>query len=218
MSADEVGVDPAAALAWAEEVIGPVATVRALSGGWTSAMLSLASRDGRRAVLRLMTHDPWRRHGAELTTRECETQTMLAATPVPAPLSLALDADGERCGVPAHLMTHLPGRLETSHADPASLAELAGLLATVHEVVPATPPRDYQSWAGAAKWRIPPWSDDAGLWTAAFDVLDSEPPAADWCFLHRDFQPRNVLWHQGRVSGLVDWVETSRGQIGRAHV
>jgi aminoglycoside phosphotransferase (APT) family kinase protein len=31
------------------------------------------------------------------------------------------------------------------------------------------------------------------------------------CFIHRDFQPRNVLWSGDEVSGVVDWVETSIG-------
>ena len=48
-------------------------------------MLALTTAGGDRAVLRLMTNEPWRTHGAELTTREHETQLMLADTGVPAP-------------------------------------------------------------------------------------------------------------------------------------
>ena len=82
------------ALAWAAEAVGPVAEVRALEGGRTSTMLAITPRDGEPVVLRLMTVEPWRTHGAELTARERETQRLLADTPVPAPRSLALDADG----------------------------------------------------------------------------------------------------------------------------
>ena len=32
-------------------------------------------------------------------------------------------------------------------------------------------------------------------------------------FIHRDFHPLNVLWHQARVSGVVDWVHACRGPI-----
>ena len=59
-------------------------------------MLALTTARGERAVLRLMTKEPWRTHGAELTTREHETQLLLAGTDVPAPRSIALDADGPR--------------------------------------------------------------------------------------------------------------------------
>lgn len=74
-------------------------------------MLALDPVAGERAVLRMMTEEPWRTHGAALTTRESEIQRMLAAgnIPIPAPRSVALDASGQRCGHPAHLMTLLPG-------------------------------------------------------------------------------------------------------------
>jgi aminoglycoside phosphotransferase (APT) family kinase protein len=101
-----------AAVAWAETVWGrPVATVRPLSGGWTSDILLLTTETGERAVLRLMVRDPWRSHAPALLARESEVQDQLAPGPVPAPRSIAVDADGSHAGVPAHLMTWLPGRL-----------------------------------------------------------------------------------------------------------
>ncbi len=171
-------------------------------------MLRLVPADGPDAVLRLMTEEPWRTHGAGLTTREAEVQTMLADGDVPAPRSLALDADAAACGHPAHLMTLLPGRVEAERADPAALA---ALLAQVHAVVPTIAVRTYQSWAWEEKYVVRDWARDPGLWEAAFDLLRTEPPAYEPTFLHRDFQPRNVLWDAGRVTGLVDWVETSVG-------
>lgn len=42
-------------------------------------MLALDPVAGERAVLRMMTEEPWRTHGAALTTRESEIQRMLAA-------------------------------------------------------------------------------------------------------------------------------------------
>ena len=57
------------ALAWAGERLGSaVVAVEELSGGWTSTMLALTTADGSRAVLRLMTNEPWRTHRAQLTT------------------------------------------------------------------------------------------------------------------------------------------------------
>lgn len=199
------------ALAWAEEAVGPAADVRALEGGRTSTMLAITPRAGEPVVLRLMTVEPWRTHGAELTTRERDTQQLLAATPVPAPLSLALDAAGERCGQPAHLMTRLPGHLELARSDDRSLGLLAALLATVHEVEPSDDVRLFQSWAWEAKYVVPPWSGDPGPWRDAFALLRTPVPAYEPTFLHRDFGPHNVLWSDGRVTGLVDWVETSVG-------
>jgi aminoglycoside phosphotransferase (APT) family kinase protein len=205
------GLDVSAALRWATQTIGPIRGVRELTGGWTSTMLALTSNDHDHVVLRLMTREPWRTHGAELTTREHEIQEMLADTPVPAPHSRAIDADGRECGYPAHLMTLLPGEVDTARVDEDFLGELADLLADIHTVTPTREVRAYQSWAWEAKFQVPRWAADKGLWKDAFALLRTPPPAFQPCFIHRDFQPRNVLWSDGHVTGVVDWVEASIG-------
>lgn len=206
------GVDVTAALNWAGEVvIGPFTDVRELAGGRTSTMLSLTSRAGRHGVLRLMTREPWRSYGHSLTTREREIQQMLVSTPVPAPRSLALDADGRDCGHPAHLMSRLPGGVDLNRVDAVSLVRLADQLATIHDVAPTMEVRAYQSWASEAKHVAPPWTTDPRLWEEAFALLRTDPPAYEPCFIHRDFQLGNVLWDEGGISGVVDWVETSIG-------
>jgi aminoglycoside phosphotransferase (APT) family kinase protein len=174
-------------------------------------MLALTSDAGDEVVLRLMTREPWRTHGAGLTARESEIQGMLANTPVPAPHTRALDADGLSCGFPAHLMTLIPGRIDLERIDGAFIDELAGQLVTIHDVAPAADVRAYQSWAWEAKFQSPRWARDPGLWLDAFTLLRTDPPAFQPCFIHRDFQPRNVLWAEGRITGVVDWVETSIG-------
>ncbi len=209
LTADDL--DVTAALSWAQEAIGPITAVRELTGGWTSTMLSLTSEAGEPVVLRLMTREPWRTHGQGLTTRECEIQQMLAHTPVPAPRSRALDADGRSCGFPAHLMSLVPGRVDVDRVDPVSLARLADVLATIHDVSPTIDVRAYQSWAWEAKYAVPRWATDPGVWEEAFALLRTDPPDHQPCFIHRDFQLRNVLWSDGHVTGVVDWVETSIG-------
>ncbi len=205
------GVDVTPGLSWATETTGPVAEVHELSGGWTSTMLLLRPERGPGAVLRLMTREPWRTHGHGLTTRESRVQEMLAGTPVPAPRSRALDAEGRACGHPAHLMSLLPGHVDVDRVDPGSLERVAAVLAAIHDVEPTMDVRPYQSWAWEAKFTVPPWASDPGVWEDAFDLLRGAPPAHEPCFLHRDFQLRNVLWSDGHVSGVVDWVETSIG-------
>lgn len=201
------------ATAWAEQAWGrPVRDAVPLVGGWTSTMLRLEAYDGQRAVVRLMTKEPWRSHAPQMLAREADVQQLVGPTPVPAPTSLATDLTGEAAGAPAHLMTCLPGAVELARSDDAALAALAGLLADVHAVDPGTRrPRDYQSWAPPAKRVVPAWASRDALWCTAFELLAQEPPAFEGTFLHRDFHLGNVLWDDGRVSGLVDWVETSWG-------
>ena len=200
------------AIIWAQGHLDhTVSEVVPLEGGRTSAMLALRDTSGTTTVLRLMTVEPWRTHGRELVTRESATQVMLATTDVPAPGSMALDAGGEATGHPAHLMTLVPGAPDVSRTDDASLASIAAVLASIHRVVATPPPRDYQSWAWPAKWVVPAWATRPEVWQAAFDLLAEEPPAFTPAFLHRDFGPHNLLWTGDRVTGVVDWVETSTG-------
>lgn len=206
----------ATAISWAEGVWGrTVRDAHQLSGGWTSTMLSLEADDGQRAVLRVMTREPWRSHAAGLLARESETQRQLLDTKIAAPRSLGVDADGAFAGSPAHLMSWLPGAVELARADTRFLRRLARLLTAIHEHDPGSArPRIYQSWAPPAKRVAPAWSQRPALWEQAFEVLARPAPRYQGTFLHRDFHLGNVLWQGEEVTGVVDWVETSWGPAG----
>lgn len=200
--------------AWVADAAGaPVASVTRLTGGYSSRMLGLAHADGGETVLRQMHLEPWRRHSVGLLTREAEVQAMLAGSEVVAPTALAVDPDGTQVGDPSLLMTRLPGGIDLCRCDDGFLAGLATTLLAVHRFRPADGawPRDYQSWAFESKRTVPLWSSDDELYAEAFARLAEPPPAYLPTFLHRDFQPGNVLWRDDEVAGVVDWVETSTG-------
>jgi len=202
-------VDIDGALSWAGSVLGsPVVDAHPLAGGMTSTMLALRDEADGEAVLRLMTEEPWRYHGAELTTRERSALRALIGTTVPAPTSLGLEVDLE--GVAAHLMSRVPGE-PLAEVDDDALRAMADLLATIQEVRPEQPFRTFQSWAWEAKWVVPAWTSHPTSWQRAFDVLAGPAPSYDPTFLHRDFSHRNLLWTAGEITGVVDWVETSTG-------
>lgn len=200
------------ALVWAADCLGEsIARVETLPGGMTSTMLGLTCESGSSAVLRLMTNEPWRTHGAALTERERTIQLMLANTGVPAPRSLAIDATGRHCGDPAHLMSRLPGALGADRVDSNSLLTVARVLAEIHSFRPADRPRDYQSWAWEAKFVVPSWASRPDEWDHAFEILRMKAPDYEPTFIHRDFHHRNLLWAGEEITGVVDWVETSTG-------
>jgi aminoglycoside phosphotransferase (APT) family kinase protein len=202
---------PAAGIRWAESVWQRrVVAARRLTGGWTSTILRLTASDGQQAVLRLMTKQPWRRHAPGLLARESSVHDQLAASAIPAPRSIGVDLSGAEAGVPAHLMSYLPGRLCLDR--PTAIEPLAALLAEIHRFDPGPArPREYQSWADADKRVVPSWARRSDLWERAFEQIEQPPPAYTGTFLHRDFHLGNVLWTGDRVSGVVDWVETSWG-------
>ncbi|WP_329341482.1 alpha/beta fold hydrolase [Streptomyces sp. NBC_01352] len=186
---------------------------RPLSGGWTSQMRRLTLDDGTGLVLRSFVKPFFRRHAPGLLAREASVLALLAGQDgIPAARPVAVDASGELCDHPSLLMSLLPGTVRVDEEElERRLDLLAAQLVRIHEVVPAERPRPYQAWTSPERVIAPP----GPLWERAVDVIRREPPSYEGCFLHRDFHPGNVLFDGSgdglRISGVVDWVETSWG-------
>ncbi|WP_329598793.1 phosphotransferase [Streptomyces pseudovenezuelae] len=184
-----------------------------LSGGWSSQMRRLELDDGTELVLRSFVKPFFRRHAPGLLGREASVLSLLADVEgVPAPAPVAVDATGEHCDHPSLLMSRLPGGVRVDEEDlDRRLDLLAAQLVRIHQVVPERRPRIYQAWAWPEKVR----GVRGPLWERAVDVIRQDPPPYQGCFLHRDFHPGNVLFTGAgpelRISGVVDWVETSWG-------
>ncbi|MFF7525064.1 alpha/beta fold hydrolase [Streptomyces pseudovenezuelae] len=184
-----------------------------LSGGWSSQMRRLELDDGTELVLRSFVKPFFRRHAPGLLGREASVLALLADVEgVPAPAPVAVDASGEHCDHPSLLMSRLPGGVRVDEEDlDRRLDLLAAQLVRIHQVVPEERPRTYQAWAWPEKVR----GVRGPLWERAVDVIRQDPPPYEGCFLHRDFHPGNVLFTGAgaelRISGVVDWVETSWG-------
>lgn len=197
-----------------------ITSVELLRGGWTSQMrrLRIVGGDGRALVLRSFVRPFYLRHAEGLLTREAATLRLLSGTATPTPALVAVDATGAHCDHPSLLMSALPGTVRLDDADAARrLTLLAGQLLAIHRiaVTDTNRPRDYQAWTSPERVGVPERTDRPQLWRRAVDVISRDPPAYRPCFLHRDFHPGNVLFRgRGadlRVSGVVDWVETSWG-------
>ncbi|MEV7508713.1 aminoglycoside phosphotransferase family protein [Streptomyces sp. NPDC091201] len=192
-----------------------------LRGGWTSRMrrLDLHDPDGHRSlVLRSFVKPFYVRHAEGLLTREADILSLLRDTEVPAPALLAVDATAQHCDHPSLLMSLLPGTVRLDDRDAEHRADLlARQLADIHAlpVSEGQRPRVYQAWTSPERVTPPAATRRPELWQRAVDVLRREPPAHRGRFLHRDFHPGNVLFTGTdgglRISGVVDWVETSWG-------
>ncbi|MFM9591301.1 phosphotransferase family protein [Streptomyces scabiei] len=208
-------------LAWVAKQLPEGRTVRNwadLHGGWTSRMRRLTLDDGSELVLRSFVQPFFRRHAPGLLEREAAILTLLAPYDgIPVPRLHAVDPSAELAGLPSLLMSLLPGspRVEEDGDLEARLDLLAGQLARIHAVVPEQRPRTYQPWTSPERVTAP----GGGPWERAVEVIRREAPAYEGCFLHRDFHPGNVLFAGTggdadgglRISGVVDWVETSWG-------
>jgi len=199
---------------WLASQLGSrVVSLSQLTGGVSSQMYKVRTEVGDEAVLRRMTVEPWRRFADSLLRREYAVQQMLQNEPVHAPEPIVVDPDGSTAGEPSLLMSLMPGGLDITRDDDDDVRELADLLVRVHRFRPAPGswPSEYQSWAFESKRAVPPWSQHDDAYAEAFARLRGPAPSYRRTFIHRDFYHGNVLWQEGRVTGLVDWVETSAG-------
>lgn len=187
-----------------------------MAGGLTSVMHRVRVA-GECYVLREMTVDPWAAHAEGLLAREARSQRMLHGGRVPVPRCVAVDPAGASAGVPALLMTALPGRVVLDRWDDVVAAAIARALVDVHTTVvdEGARPRAYQSWAGLGPWDVPGWAGDPTTWVLAHELASLPAPDLDDVLLHRDPNPGNLLWAGDgpglHVVGVVDWVETSWG-------
>jgi aminoglycoside phosphotransferase (APT) family kinase protein len=203
---------PRQALAWAADRLGgPVVSARALRGGMSSAvhLLTTQAADGQRrqAVLRRYVRPEL--HQEETDVVEYEVRALRAAESidVPTPMLLAADPAGAEAGVPAVLMSRLPGRVDWWPSDlDRWLRHLAGLLPRIH-AAPLPPPGALGPFAQdrQASYEPPGWARYPGVWERAAEICHGPRPGFPEVLVHRDFHPGNVLWQRGKVSGVVDW-------------
>nr|WP_234386285.1 alpha/beta fold hydrolase [Streptomyces sp. ERV7] len=172
----------------------------------------------REVVLRSFARPFYRRHAAGLLAREAAVLGLLAGTDVPAPALVAADPHGEHCDHPSLLMTRLEGAVRLDEDDlERRIGLLARQLLDIHRirVTEADRPRTYEAWTSPDRVRVPADTARPDVWRRAVDVIRQPPPPYEGCFLHRDFHPGNVLFSGAgdglRISGVVDWVETSWG-------
>lgn len=222
---------PERTLRWAAESISAksrIVSVRRMSlGGWhvNHALTVIDRHDtAHRLVLRRWARLDWAVEDPDFTAaREAAVLELLAASPVPAPLLVAVDPDGEVCDVPTLLITRLPGRPPGLPADmDAFLTQLAQALPPTHSIdgdaharVPA-----YRTYCDLTVAEPPSWSKRPKLWQHALDLARAAPPPGPRCFIHRDYHPENTLWSRGRLTGIVDWTQASRGPaaVDTAHM
>ncbi len=209
----------AATYSWVAEQVPQGRTVtdaRRLAGGWSAQMRGLTLDDGEELVLRSFVRPFFRRHAAGLLTREASVLRLLAGQEgIPAPALVAVDATGDHCDHPSLLMTRLPGLVRVDQEDEAALDRrldlLAAQLVRIHAVVPGERPRAYEAWTSPDRLATP----GGAVWERAANLIRRDPPSYRGRFLHRDYHPGNVLFTGAgaglRVTGVVDWVETSWG-------
>ncbi|KEO84944.1 phosphotransferase family protein [Tumebacillus flagellatus] len=163
-------------------------------------------------VVREFTLLEWLREQPDLAEHEAESLKRAERVGVATPRLIAYTEERE---VPAILMTKLPGEvvLEPQELD-VWLRQLAETLVAIHRVPADGFKWTYRSYNDPMQLQIPDWSEQKDLWRQALALVQGPRPETRECFIHRDYHPTNVLWQNGEVSGVVDWVNACRGPAG----
>lgn len=222
---DEAAVVLPLTLAWATRQLEfgeQIVRIEALHGGITAEMrrLTIGARDGstRDLVLRSFVDLLYVGHAQDWLNREASALSFLPGTGVPAPGLVAVDSTAEHCEYPSLLMTHLAGRpVLGDEGLEQRVPLLARQLVAIHALRPAERPRKYEALT-TADTVVTPRGADMAAWAAAIQVIRRPAPPYEGRFLHRDFQPGNVLFDGprprvagARITGVVDWAGTSWG-------
>jgi aminoglycoside phosphotransferase (APT) family kinase protein len=203
-------------LAWAADQLAVgerIDRVEVLVGGITAEMrrLTVAGPGGETRALVLRSYvgviD-----AEDALTREAAALTMLRATTVIAPELVGVDAAGAECEYPSLLMTHLLGRPVLDDAGvEIRIPLLARQLVAIHALRPVEQPPKYTTLT-TADTVVTPSGANQRVWATAIDIIRGPVPSYVGRYLHRDFQPGNVLFDgQNRLTGVVDWASPSWG-------
>ncbi len=214
---------------WVEGAVGPGATTvrsRRMHGGVTSVVraVDVDDRAGTRHRLVLRTHPAGGCIEQEpgLVADEVRALSALESAGVGSvPRLVAADEDGSEAGRPSVLSTRLSGRPIVGGMDEDrwvdGLAEaVVGNVRALQAV--ASRLGEYRPWheVGPDARVIPPdWVRDPSAWVRAMQAIVHEVLPSAWPQqpIHRDCNPGNLLWHRGRVTGVVDWVNLCHGPV-----
>jgi aminoglycoside phosphotransferase (APT) family kinase protein len=189
-----------------------------LGGGRSSAVHALTISDGdqhqHHVVLRRYVRPDVQAEEPDLAEREADALSVLETSAVAAPRLIAVDPVGDHAGVPAVLMTRLPGRIDWDPTDlDTFLRRLAEPLPLIHDVsVPSgVTIRPYRPYELGRQLGPPAWTRYPRAWAKAIELYEGPPPIVERRFIHRDYHPGNVLWRHWHASGIVDWQSVSLG-------
>jgi aminoglycoside phosphotransferase (APT) family kinase protein len=204
---------------WIESVVCGRVISATLMPGATSSLLhsvEIERKDGPHSlVLRRFVNEEWVNEEPDIAAREAASIRHATKAKLPAPELIACDATGEYCGVPATLVTRIPGKVVLEPSDwKRWVRGLAESAARIHRVEAGGFPWTYRRFNEGLLLTVPPWSRQRAAWEQVIEIVEGKAPAYRECSVHRDYHPSNVLWEGGRVSGVVDWVNGCRGPAG----
>lgn len=210
-----------AAREWLVQSVGTATrdlTIEQMKGSTSSSVYLIRCAGGLRAhrfVLRVLDNREWLAQEPDLADHEAAALETAHKAGLRAPKIVRYAADDVGFGAPVVLMTFMEGKIELLPPDfQGWLDGLASQLAAIHQHRADTFPWRFRSWVDRKTLAPPTWARNPQVWERAIELALGAEPVAETVFIHRDYHPTNVLWHQGAVSGVVDWINACQGPAG----
>lgn len=208
--------------AWVSQAVGSDAKVKVIQQlpGSTSSLLHQMTlerdQDTITVVIRQFNNVKWLAKEPDLARHEAANLQHVWQSEVSTPKVMAFDEFGKETGdCPAIVMSMLDGFVDLTPSDPIQwLDGLAKTLSRIHNLTVDNYPWNYFSYNNPNLIETQSWSTMMKEWDKAIDIVKGPAPAYETCFIHRDYHPCNVLWKNGEVSGVVDWVNACKGPAG----
>ncbi|GGO48096.1 hypothetical protein GCM10012287_22280 [Streptomyces daqingensis] len=149
--------------------------------------------------------------GDDAAARHAAALTALDGLDGRTPRLLDADPRGRRFGEPALLISRLPGSADIMSVSPDGMAvQLGRMLAQIHAVPLERFGGLRDGVAAAAASAGGSGGPAAAVLAAHGHRLADQPPV----LTHYDFWAGNVLWREGRVTGVIDWSGASLAPRG----
>jgi aminoglycoside phosphotransferase (APT) family kinase protein len=204
---------------WLAQAIGTTAyhwQAVPLKGSTSSSVyLIQQANQPQRFVLRVLDNPDWLVEEPDLAEHEAAALREAQKTGLQVPGLVAYTTDEVGFGAPVVLMTFLEGQINLQPTDFASWLDcLARELALIHQHNAPDFPWQFRSWVQKEGLIPPTWTNKPEMWQRAIERFNGSEPDSPTVFIHRDYHPTNVLWQDGQISGVVDWINACRGPAG----
>lgn len=197
---------------WVTHHIGTIHNAQKLAGSTSTTLYRLTAQKGE-YVLRLFDNAKWLAEEPDLAPHEAAALQKAATGTITSPQLVVFD-DGVACTIPVLLMAWLPGDILLAPPDMDTwLYQIARTLAAIHTLDGDNFGWQYKLWYSPDHFAPQHWSKYPDLWERAAAIVSKPAPSTPIRFIHRDYHPTNLLWQNGRISGVVDWVNACRGPI-----
>ncbi|WNB90190.1 aminoglycoside phosphotransferase family protein [Bacillus sp. NEB1478] len=194
-------------------VLSDVNYIEQLKGATSSKLFLITDNNKKKAVIRFYTNHDWNNREPDLAKHEAFSLQTAEESCINTPSLFAYTYNNDITQYPAVLMSYLPGEIILPKNDKSQwLKELANLLADFHRTASHKPfPWSYYPYNKIDSITIPSWSRHTNEFKETLELVKSYTPHFNSGFIHRDFHPVNVMWENGKATGIVDWPNACYG-------